>query len=385
MNPTQPPTTPAPTAFTTGCVHAAQEPDPATGAIAAPIHLSTTFERDADGGYARGFRYGREGTPNRTALEACVADLEGGIAAVAFSSGLAANMAILEQLAPGDRIVAAREGYHGTHRQLKEIVTRRGITVEFIDATDAAEIARAVDARTRLLWVESPANPLLSLTDLARATEIAHARGARVVCDSTFATPYCQRPFDFGVDLVVHSGTKYFGGHSDILSGLVIVRDDRDLAARLLEWQSLAGAVLAPFDCWLLRRSITTLGLRMQRQCANAFDLAGWLNGHAAVERALYPGLPGHPGHALAVRQMPGGFGAMISICVRGDQARALEVAARTRLFRRATSLGGVESLIEHRASVEGPGSRTPPNLLRLSIGIEEATDLRADLAQALR
>ena len=384
MNPTQPPTASAPTSFATRCVHAAQQPDPTTGAIVAPIHLSTTFERDADGGYTRGWRYGREGTPNRSALEACVAELEGGIAAFAFSSGLAANMAVLEELKPGDRIVAAREGYHGTHRQLEEIVRRRGVTVEFIDATDPEQIARALDARTRLLWVETPANPLLSLTDLARAAELAHAQGARVVCDSTFATPYCQRPFEFGVDLVVHSGTKYLGGHSDILSGLVIVRDDRGLAARLAEWQSLAGAVLAPFDCWLLRRSITTLGLRMQRQCTNALELAGWLNGHAAIERTLYPGLPGHPGHALAVRQMPGGFGAVVSICVRGGAESAVAIAARTRLFRRATSLGGVESLIEHRASVEGPGTLTPQNLLRLSIGIEDPQDLRADLAQAL-
>ena len=384
MKPTPPPTASAPISFATRCVHAAQQPDPATGAIVAPIHLSTTFERDADGGYTRGWRYGREGTPNRSALEACVAELEGGIAAFAFSSGLAANMAILEQLTAGDRIVAAREGYHGTHLQLEEIVRRRSVTVDFIDATDNEAMARALTARPRLLWIETPANPLLSVTDLARAAQLAHAVGARVVCDSTFATPYCQRPFEFGVDVVIHSGTKYFGGHSDVLSGLVIVREDRDLAAELGKWQSLAGAVLAPFDCWLLRRSITTLGLRMQRQCANALELAGWLDGHAAIERALYPGLPRHPGHALALRQMPGGFGAVVSICVRGGAERAVGLAARTRLFRRATSLGGVESLIEHRASVEGPGTLTPQNLLRLSIGIEDLQDLRADLAQAL-
>jgi len=384
MNPTPPPTAPSPTSFATRCVHAAQQPDPATGAVVAPIHLSTTFERDADGGYTRGWRYGREGTPNRSALESCVAELEGGIAAFAFSSGLAANMAILEPLQPGDRVVAAREGYHGTHLQLEEIVRRRGVTVDFIDAADADQIARALETRTRLLWIETPANPLLTLTDLAQAAKLAHAVGARVVCDGTFATPYCQRPFEFGVDLVIHSGTKYFGGHSDILSGLVIVRDDQELAAQLAKWQSLAGAVLAPFDCWLLRRSITTLGLRMQRQCANALELAAWLDGHAAIERTLYPGLPGHPGHALALRQMPGGFGAVVSICVHGGAQRAVAIAARTRLFRRATSLGGVESLIEHRASVEGAGTRTPQNLLRLSIGIEDPNDLRADLAQAL-
>src|SRR5450631_787620 len=252
MNPTKPASPARGEAFDTRCVHAAHAPDPATGAMVPPLHLATTFERDADGGYPRGFRYGREGTPNRTALEACVADLEGGIAAVAFASGLAANLSILEQLAPGDRIVAAREGYHGTHRQLREIVGRRGVQVEFVDATDGSALQHAVDARTRLLWVETPANPLLSITDLARAAEIAHAHGALVVCDSTFATPFCQRPFSFGVDLVIHSGTKYLGGHSDVLSGFVVVRADRDLASRLLDWQGLGGAVLAPFDCWLL-------------------------------------------------------------------------------------------------------------------------------------
>ncbi len=384
MDPTKPALSPAGAGFDTRCVHAAQAPDAATGAVVQPLYLATTFERDADGGYPRGFRYAREGTPNRSALEACVADLEGGIAAVAFASGLAANLAILEQLSSGDRVVAARECYHGTHRQLREIVARRGVTVEFIDATDPSELARAIDARTRLVWLESPANPLLSVTDLARASALAHAHGALVVCDSTFATPYCQRPFDSSVDVVIHSGTKYFGGHSDVMSGLVVIRADRGLAARVLEWQSLAGAVLAPFDCWLLRRSIGTLGLRMQRQCANALELAEWLAHHPGVERTLYPGLPQHPGHDIARRQMTGGFGAMISVCVRGDQARAMDIARRTRLFRRATSLGGLESLVEHRASIEGPHSRTPHNLLRLSIGIENARDLREDLAQAI-
>jgi len=371
-------------AFDTACVHAATEPDPGTGAIAPPIYLSTTFERDADGGYPRGYRYSREGTPNRTSLEATVAALEGGLAACAFSSGLAANMAVLEQLEPGDRIVAAHIGYHGTHRQLKEIVARRGVAVEFVDTGDLAAVERAVDARTRLVWAETPANPLLGITDLRGVSEIAHVRGARLVCDSTFATPYCQQPFTCGADLIIHSGTKYLGGHSDVLSGFVVVGDDAELLTRLRDWQSLSGSGLAPFDCWLLRRSISTLAVRMQRQCATALELARWLSAHPAIESVLYPGLPGHPGHAVAVRQMPGGFGAMLSIRVRGDGARALGVAARTRLFRRATSLGGVESLIEHRASIEGPGTSTPANLLRVSIGIENADDLRRDLDAAL-
>jgi cystathionine gamma-synthase len=374
----------APRQFNTTCVHAANVPDPATGAIAPPIHLATTFERDADGGYSRGYRYGREGTPNRAALEECVAALEGGVAALAFASGLAANLAIFEQLAAGARVVAARQCYYGTQKQLREIVTRRGIEVDFVDATDTAALARAVDPRTRLVWVETPANPLLSLTDLAAAAEIAHASGALLVCDSTFATPFCQRPFEWGADLVVHSGTKYLGGHSDVLSGLVVVHRDEALAARLREYQRLGGAVLAPFDCWLLRRSLSTLGLRMRQQCANAHTLANWLSDHPRVERVLYPGLAGHPGHALAQRQMSGGFGAMLSILVRGERERAMAVAARTHLFRRATSLGGVESLIEHRASIEGPGSIAPENLLRLSVGIEDPLDLIADLDAAL-
>jgi cystathionine gamma-synthase len=373
-----------PRQFNTACVHAAHAPDAATGAIAPPIHLATTFERDADGGYPRGYRYGREGTPNRAALEECVAALEGGVAAVAFASGLAANLAIFEQLGAGDRVVAARQSYYGTQKQLRQIVARRGIDVEFIDTTDTAALTRAVDARTRLVWVETPANPLLSLTDLAAAAEIAHASGARLVCDSTFATPFCQRPFEWGADLVVHSGTKYLGGHSDVLSGLVVVQRDEALAQALRDYQSLGGAVLGPFDCWLLRRSLSTLGLRMRQQCANALEIANWLSGHPGVERVLYPGLAGHPGHELARRQMRGGFGGMLSILVRGERERAMAVAARTQLFRRATSLGGIESLIEHRASIEGPGSTAPQNLLRLSVGIEDSRDLIGDLDAAL-
>ena len=238
--------------------------------------------------------------------------------------------------------------------------------------------------RTRLIWIETPANPLLGITDLARIAAIGREHGARVVCDNTFATPVCQRPFDFGIDLVVHSGTKYLGGHSDVLSGLVVVREDAALLDALHDWQRLAGAALAPFDCWLLRRSIATLALRVRTQCASALRIATFLAGHPRVERVYYPGLPAHPGHAVAAAQMRGGFGAVISVSVRGDAAAALALCGRTELITRATSLGGVESLIEHRASIEGPGTLAPPNLLRLSIGIEDAEDLIADLEQAL-
>lgn len=371
-------------ALGTVCVHSGLEPDPATGAIAPPLHLTTTFERDVDGSYPRGYRYSRENTPNRATLETCVAALEGGRAGFAFASGLAASLAVFEQLRSGDRVVAPREGYHGTLNQLKTLVANRGVAVELVDTTQPNALAAALAHPTRLLWLETPANPLLSITDLAHAIDLAHQHGALVACDNTFATPVCQRPLELGADIVIHSGTKYLGGHSDVLSGLLVVRSDAELSERIRSWQTLGGAVLGPFDCWLLRRSIVTLPLRMRQQCASAALLAERLSGHPQVERVMYPGLASHPGHAIATRQMPGGFGAMIALCVRGGRDEALAVASRTRLFRRATSLGGAESLIEHRASIEGPASTTPQNLLRLSVGIEDAADLETDLCEAL-
>jgi len=366
------------------CVHAAHSPDTAVGSIAEPIYLSTTFERDADGEYPRGYRYSREGAPNRTALEGCVAALEGGAGAVAFASGLAANMAVLELLKAGERLVAPREVYYGTLKQFYELTRTRGAGLEVIDFLDPAALEAAIGAGARLVWNETPTNPLLNVTDLRRVVALAHAAGALAVCDNTFATPVCQRPFDFGVDIVIHSATKYLGGHSDVLGGIVVVREDAALLERLRAWQSMAGSPLAPFDCWLLRRSISTLALRVRAQCRGALEVAQFLAGHRAVERVFYPGLASHPAHALAAAQMPGGFGAMLSVCIAAGREAAMRTASRTRLFTRATSLGGVESLIEHRASIEGPGSRTPQNLLRLSVGIEEPGDLVEDLAQAL-
>jgi cystathionine gamma-synthase len=368
----------------TVCVRSARAPEPATGSLAQPIYLSTTFERDADGGYPRGYRYSREGTPNRSALESCIAELEGGIGAAAFASGLAANMAVLELLKPGDRLVAAADAYYGSVRQFTEHSARRGVTVTLADFTDLAAAKNVIGTHAQLVWLETPTNPLLNITDLRSVSALAHEAGALVVCDNTFATPICQRPFECGVDIIIHSGTKYLGGHSDVLSGLAVVREERALLEHLLTWQRTAGSALAPFDCWLLRRSIATLALRVKTQCAGALEVAQFLVRHPKIEAVFYPGLPQHRAHATAVAQMPGGFGAMLSLCVSGGQAAALRVAARTRLFTRATSLGGVESLIEHRASIEGPQSRTPTNLLRLSIGIEEPEDLIADLAQAL-
>jgi cystathionine gamma-synthase len=368
----------------TRCVRAAHSPDAATGAIAQPIYLTTTFERDPDGAYSRGYRYSREGSPNRVALESCMAALEGGMGAVAFASGLAANMAVFEQLHSGDHVVAPLEAYYGTLKQLREHARERGIVVDFADFNDPAAVKAALTARTRLLWIETPTNPLLSITDLALTTAMGHESGAIVVCDNTFATPVCQNPFDFGVDVVVHSGTKYLGGHSDVLSGLIVVREDGALLERLQSWQRLSGAGLGPFDCWLLRRSIATLGIRVRAQCRSALLIAEFLSTQPAVERVYYPGLAQHPGHAIAAAQMHDGFGAVLSVCIAKGSAAAFEIVRRTRFFTPATSLGSVESLIEHRASIEGPGSTTPQNLLRLSIGIEDSDDLIDDLAQAL-
>ena len=366
------------------CVHTAHAPEAGTGALTQPIYLSTTFERNADGSYPRGYRYSREGTPNRSELEACLAALERGAGAAAFASGLAANMAVLELLGAGDRLVAPRDAYYGTRTQFIEYAGRRGVTVAQADFSDPEAVRAATSGRARLLWVETPSNPLLNITDLARITAIARDAGALVVCDNTFATPICQRPFEFGADLVIHSATKYLGGHSDVLGGAVVVREDTELLERIRQWQRMAGAVLAPFDCWLLRRSIATLALRVRSQTQGAQQVAASLARHPAVEQVFYPGLLSHPGHATAAAQMPGGFGAILSLCVAGGEQAAMRVAARTRLFTRATSLGSVESLIEHRASIEGPRTTTPRNLLRLSIGIEEPDDLIADLTQAL-
>ena len=369
------------------CVHAAHQPDAATGAVAEPIHLSTTFERDADGGYPRGYRYSREGTPNRAALEACVASLEGGAGAAAFASGLAANMAVLELLNAGDLLVASQEGYYGSLRQFTVFVERRGARIELVDLSDVAAVDATLarhGSRARLLWIETPTNPLLNVVDLQQLAALGHNSGALVVCDNTFATPVCQRPLAYGVDMVVHSATKYLGGHGDVLSGVVAVREPGALLERLHEWQAVAGAALAPFDCWLLRRSFATLALRVRAQCAGALAVAGFLAQHPKVEQVFYPGLREHRGHAIAAQQMTGGFGGMLSMCIKGGEQAAMRVAARARLFTRATSLGGVESLIEHRASIEGPGTRVPENLLRLSVGIEEPEDLIADLRQAL-
>jgi len=370
--------------FGTLAVHAGRAPDPATGAVCEPIHLSTTFERDADGRYPRGWNYSRSGNPNRDALERAVAALEGGPEAIAFASGSAATLAAFTLAAPGGRIVCSSDCYHGTAKQLREIMPRFGVQAQFVDTTDPDAVARALEPGAALLWVETPSNPLLRVSDIEALAALARAHGALLGCDNTFASPVLQQPLALGADLVMHSTTKFLGGHSDVVGGIIVVRESGTLPGRLREFQGAGGGVPSPFDCWLLLRSLATLPLRVQAQSAHALAVARFLAGDPRVERVHYPGLDGHPGHGLAARQMHGGFGSIVSFEVPGGAAEALAVAARVRLFTRATSLGCVESLIEHRASIEGPLTRTPQNLLRLSIGLEDPVDLVADLDAAL-
>jgi cystathionine gamma-synthase len=370
--------------FETLAIHAGRTGGQGTGAIREPIQLSTTFERDADGSYPLGYTYPRVGNPNRASLERAVAALEGGHDAVAFASGSAATLAVFALVSPGGRIVCGSDTYHGTSKQLRELAPRWGVEVEFVDTRDLDRVAQALSARTTLLWFETPTNPMLQVSDIAALVAVAHAGGALVGCDNTFASPVLQNPLALGVDLVMHSSTKYLGGHSDLLGGVVVAREAGRELARLRDYQSTAGSVPSPFDCWLVLRSLPTLPIRVRAQAAGALAVAQFLASHAHVERVHYAGLPGHAGHEIARRQMRGGFGAVLSAEIVGGRERAMEVAARVQLFTRATSLGGVESLIEHRASMEGPHSRTPDSLLRLSIGLEHPDDLIADLRQAL-
>jgi cystathionine gamma-synthase len=363
-------------------VHAGHTVDPATGAVAMPIHLSTTFERDAEGNYPQGYIYGRSGNPTRNALESALAALEGGAEAAAFSSGLAASSAILQALAPGDHLIAPADVYHGMTKLLREIYMRWGLEVSFVDMTQLDDVKKAMRPGAKLIWIETPSNPLLKITDIAAVADIAHAGGAICACDNTWA-PIVQRPLDLGCDLVMHSTTKYLGGHSDVTGGAVISKGASDFFLRVREIQTTCGGVPSPFDCWLILRGMRSLPWRMRGHCENALQVATWLADHAGVEAVHYPALESHAGHEIAARQMTA-FSGMLSFEVRGGREVALAAAAKTKLFVQATSLGGVESLIEHRASIKGEDPRTPPGLLRLSIGLEHPDDLIEDLAQAL-
>ena len=377
-------TSPSRRRFETLAVHAGHGVDPATGAVVDPIHLSTTYERAADGSYPHGFIYSRNHNPNRNGLEAALAALEGGAAAAAFGSGLAAVSAIFQTLRPGDHVVAPQDIYHGTANVLKHLFAKWQVEATFVAMTDLDAVAAAVlPGTTRIVWIETPSNPLLQCVDIAAVVDIAHRAGARAVADNTFASPALQRPLDLGCDMAMHATTKYLGGRSDVLGGVAIARVDDDAFAQVRQAQLYGGGVPSPFDCWLIMRSLPTLPYRMRAHCANAMKLATFLAGHPKVAAVHYPGLPDNAFHALAKRQMAD-FGGMLSFEARGGKEAAMTVAARVELFTRATSLGGVESLIEHRASIEGPESRTPQGLLRVSVGLEHPDDLIDDLAQAL-
>ncbi len=369
--------------FETLAVHAGHGVDPSTGAVVEPIHLSTTFERGGDGSYPHGYIYSRNHNPNRNGLEAALAALEGGAACAAFSSGLAAVTAIFQGLQPGDHVLAPMDIYHGTANVLKHLFAKWQVGATFVDMTRFDDVQRALQPTTRIVWIETPSNPLLQCVDIAAMAELAHRAGARAVADNTFASPALQRPLDLGCDLVMHATTKYLGGRSDVLGGAVVSRHDDEAFAGVRTAQLYGGAVPSPFDCWLVMRSLPTLAYRMQAHCANAGRVAAFLQKHPKVSAVHYPGLESSPFHALAKKQMSG-FGGMLSFETRGGKDAAMAVAAHVEIFTRATSLGGVESLIEHRASIEGPGSKTPQGLLRVSVGLEHVDDLIDDLAQAL-
>ena len=372
--------------FETRAIHDGQEPDPATGAVTVPIYQTSTYVQDAVGEH-KGYDYARVANPTRTALQLCLASLESAEHGLAFSSGLGAVTTIMHLLSPGDRVVAVNDVYGGVYRMFSQVYEPKGYEFAWVPAANlGAGLADDLDERTRIVWLETPTNPLLNVIDIRAAADAAHAAGAMVVVDNTFATPYLQRPLELGADIVVHSTTKYLGGHSDVVGGFAATNDPT-VAERLQFLQKSLGAVPGPFDCWLVLRGIKTLAVRMRQHCENAHVIALWLSRHARVEQVLYPGLPTHPGHEIAARQMRD-FGGMISFLVESEE-EAVGLVAQTNVFQLAESLGGVESLIEHparmtHASTADAPFAAPKNLVRLSVGLESAEDLLADLEVAL-
>jgi cystathionine beta-lyase/cystathionine gamma-synthase len=372
--------------FETRAIHDGQEPDPATGAVTVPIYQTSTYVQDAVGEH-KGYDYARVGNPTRTALQLCLASLESAEHGLAFSSGLGAVTTIMHLVSPGDRVVAVNDVYGGVYRMFSQVYEPKGYEFAWVPASEiGGNLAEHLDERTRIVWLETPTNPLLNVIDIQAAAEAAHAVGAIVVVDNTFATPYLQRPLELGADIVIHSTTKYLGGHSDVVGGFAATNDPT-IAERLQFLQKSLGAVPGPFDCWLVLRGIKTLAVRMRQHCENAHVVAARLSRHPSVERVLYPGLPTHPGHAIAARQMRD-FGGMISFLVETEE-EAVALVARTKVFKLAESLGGVESLIEHparmtHASTADAPFAAPKNLIRLSVGLESAEDLVEDLEAAL-
>jgi cystathionine gamma-synthase len=363
-------------------IHAGNKVDGSSKAVIQPIVLSTTFERGEDGDFPGGHIYSRSSNPNRALLENVIAKLEGGADAAAFSSGNAAGMSVFQSLTPGTHIICPDDMYHGLRNQLKNLFA--GIlTFDFIDVNDAELLQQHIRPQTGVIWIETPSNPLLKITDIKQVVAIAKAKGIRVVVDNTFATPICQQPLTLGADLVMHSTTKYFGGHSDLMGGALIAAQKSDWWAKIRQVQEMGGAIPSPTDCFWLVRSIKTLPYRVKGHVHNAQLLAEFLEHHPKVEQVLYPGLPSHPQHQIAKEQMLA-FGGMLSFIVKGDRDDTHNIINKLNIFTKATSLGGVESLIEHRATVEGPDTKTPFNLLRVSVGLEHIDDLVADLKQAL-
>ncbi len=371
--------------FETRAIHEGQEPDPATGAITTPIYLTSTYVQDAVGEH-KGYDYSRVANPTRTALQQCLASLESAEYGLAYSSGLGATTTIMHLLNPGDRVVLIADVYGGVYRMTSQVYEPKGYVFDYLPAADFEDLGSHLDERTRLVWIETPSNPMLNIVDIRKAADAAHAAGAILVVDNTFATPFLQRPLELGADIVVHSTTKYLGGHSDVIGGFAATNDPT-IAERLTFLQKSLGAVPGPLDCWLVLRGIKTLAVRMRQHCHNAHAIAGFLERNSRVQQVLYPGLPRHPGHTIAARQMDD-FGGMISFLAETDE-EALAIVARTKLFKLAESLGGVESLIElparmtHASTADAPFA-APLNLIRLSVGLESPEDLLEDLERAL-
>jgi cystathionine beta-lyase/cystathionine gamma-synthase len=371
--------------FETRAIHAGQEPDPATGAVIVPIYQTSTYVQEAVG-ENKGYDYSRAANPTRTALQLCLASLEGAEHGIAYSSGLGATTTLMHLLSPGDRMVLIADVYGGVYRMTSQVYEPRGYVFDYLPASEFGNLADHLDERTRMVWVESPSNPMLNVVDIRAAAEAAHAAGAILVVDNTFATPYLQRPLELGADIVIHSTTKYLGGHSDVIGGFAATNDPT-IAERLYFLQKSLGAIPGPFDCWLVLRGIRTLAVRMRQHCDNARAVAGFLDRHPRVERVLWPALPTHPGPAIAAPQMRD-FGGMISFLAESEE-EAVALVARTRIFQLAESLGGVECLIEHparmtHASTADAPFAAPRNLVRLSVGLESAEDLVEDLEVAL-
>ncbi|HEY3055477.1 MAG TPA: aminotransferase class I/II-fold pyridoxal phosphate-dependent enzyme [Thermoanaerobaculia bacterium] len=369
--------------FETKAVHAGMHIDEETGAVAPPIHLSTTFERSVEGDTPRGYSYIRDGNPTQSHLEEALAAIDGGEAALAFASGMAAGTALLQALPAGAHVILPDDSYYSFRALGGELFSKWGIGFDIVGMENVDAVRRSMRKETKVVWIESPSNPLMKIVDIRALCSLARERGATSMVDGTFATPALQRPIELGADVVLHSTTKYLGGHSDVQGGALIFARRAELLEHVERARHLVGSVASPFNSWLVLRGIRSLAVRMRAHSENAMAVARFLEKHRRVEAVYYPGLQSHPLHDVARRQMSA-FGGMLSFLVRGGRAEALGVAAKTKLFTRATSLGGVESLIEHRASSEGPTSKTPQNLLRMSIGLEHADDLIADLASAL-